>query len=239
VMVATGAQAQEPSAPTGEAELVTIAAGAPHWIHYQGQLFNPNTNQPLANQAFNARFTLYNDRNGQSVAWRENKTITTNVDGLFNTQLGDTTALNLSIFDGRELYLGVAINNEEPRPLQPIVYVPYAIWSRNADSLGGFGERDFAKIIAYGFVDDDGGRESGRGFNSFRAVVGGATVYVIDFDDIDDYDYREYTTLVTPACARPVMVGTGSSEGDLVVDIWDQNGNRTQCHFQFMTLRRE
>ena len=249
-MVAAGAYAQdvplaEPAAApivapaAAPAGVVTIAAGAAHFINYQGQLFNPNTGQPLANTGVNVSFRLYGNINGNDQLWREDKFITTNIDGLFSTELGSSTAFNLNIFDGRELYLGITVNNEETRPLQRITYVPYAFWSRNSDSLGGFGERSFAKIIAYGFVDDDGDRESGRDFNSARANVAGAEVYTIDFDNEEDYNFREFTTLVTPACARPVMVGTGSSNGDLVVDMWDQNGNRTECEFQFVTLMRE
>jgi hypothetical protein len=107
-------------------------------------LFNPNTNQPLANQSFTVRFALYGDANGTNAVWSEQKTITTNVDGMFNTQLGDTTSFNLGLFDGRELYLEIAVNNEAARPLQPFTYVPYAFWARNADGLEGFNSVDFA-----------------------------------------------------------------------------------------------
>lgn len=248
IMVATQAQAQgwvrdqaqdQPTpAVAVAAKVVTIAAEAPRTIHYQGQLFNPNTNQPLANQSFTVRFALYGDANGTNAVWGEQKTIPTNVDGMFNTQLGDTVGFNLGLFDGRELYLEIAVNNETTRPLQPFTYVPYALWARSADRLDGFDSGDFAKIVAYGFVDDDGGRESGSNFSSSRATLGDQDVYLIDIGGVD-YQFRQFTTLVTPACEQPVMVGTGSVRGDLIVDIWDQNGNRVKCHFQFMTLRRE
>jgi hypothetical protein len=241
----TAAGALKPIKPVlaqGQTGIVSVAAGAAHYIHYQGQLFNPNSNTPLGNFAFGATFRLYGalngDGSGANQLWTESKPITTNVDGLFNTNLGDAAPLNAAIFDGRELYLAVDINGEELRPLQRITYVPYAFWSRNADFLDGFSSGDFAKIVAYGFVDDDGDRESGRNFDSDRRTVGNDEVYIIDIGGVD-YEYRRYTTLVTPACAAPVFVGVGSSDGNLIVDTWDRNGNRTECRFQFVTLRRE
>lgn len=245
--VLTLSRAHQPVVAVGSAQVVAPAANAPFTIHYQGQLFNPSTGRPLADQSYTIRFTIFGDADGNSPLWGEEKSIRTNLDGLFNTQLGSRVGFNLGIFDGRELYLEVAVDNEATRPLQPLTYVPYALWARsagsagsanNADRLDGFDSADFAKIVAYGFVDEGGGRRSGRNFNSSRGPVAGQTVYLIDISGVD-YSFRDYTTLVTPACARPVMVGTGSSQGDLIVDIWDQNGNRTTCNFQFMTLRRE
>ena len=235
-------QSVKPVLAQSRTEVVSVAAGAARYIHYQGQLFSPNANTSLADFGFNAGFRLYgtlnSDGSGSNQLWHEEKFITTNVDGLFNTDLGDTNALNIDVFDGRELYLAVAVNNEELRPIQRITYVPYALWARNADSFDGLSSSQFAKIVAYGFVDDDGGKESGRNFSSSRQIVDGDEVYVIDIDGVD-YQYREYTTLVTPACERPAFVGTGSSGGNLLVDVWDRNGNRTECRFQFVTLRRE
>jgi hypothetical protein len=249
ILITARVFAQTPGEPTDPADVATpeiapatvstINAGAAHFINYQGQLFNPSTGQPLGSAVVNLTFRLYGDPNGNQQLWQENKSLTTNPDGTFNTELGSFVSFNLDTFDGRELYLGVAVNGQETRPLQRITYVPYAFWARNADKLSGFGSSEFAKIIAYGFVDDDGDFESGRGFDSERDNVGGVEVYVIDFDNENDYNKRDFTTIVTPACNRPVFVGTGSSDGDLIVDIWDSAGNRTECEFQFMTLMRE
>jgi hypothetical protein len=60
---------------------------------------------------------------------------------LFNTLLGDTTGLNLAIFDGRPLWLGVTVGSDpESAPRMPIAYVPYALRASlagNADLLDG------------------------------------------------------------------------------------------------------
>ena len=235
-------QSARPVLAQSQTEIVAVDAGAAHYIHYQGQLFNPNANTPLVNFGFNASFRLYgalnSDGSGANQLWYEDKFITTNADGLFNTDIGDTNTLNLDIFDGRELHLAVAVNGEELRPILGITYVPYALWARDADHFDGLAVDRFARIVAYGFVDDDGHKESGHNFSSSRQVIGGDIVYVIDIDGVD-YQYRQYTTLVTPACERPAFVGTGSSDGNLLVDTWDHGGNRIECRFQFVTLLRE
>jgi hypothetical protein len=237
IMVATGAHAQEPANPVTGPGTVSIAQGAPHFIHYQSQLFNPNTGQPLANQSFSVRFSISDNADGTGERWSETKSVTTNVDGLFNTHLGNTNSLPPSIFNGNQLFLGVAINGEQTLPRQPLVYVPYAMWARNADQFSGLGSRDYGQVVAMGFVRSDGSRQTGRNFNSSIQTVGGASVYVIDIDDVN-HSVQDFFTFVTPACASPAIVGVGSSQGDLVVDVWNENGSRIQCSFQFITFRR-
>jgi hypothetical protein len=218
---------------------VTINAGAPHFINYQGQLYNPNTNQPFVNDSLSVRFTIYRDAAGTQVAWQEDKFVATNADGFFNTALGDTNPFPdpYTIFKGDDLYLGVRVNNEELRPLQRIMYVPYAFWARSADKLGTYGARDFPKIKAYGVVNDDGSRASGSNFSSSRQLVGGEFVYVLDINGVN-HSINDYTSIITPACNRPVHIGVGSSQGDLVVDVWDTSGARTTCRFEVLVLER-
>jgi hypothetical protein len=237
-LLAQGAQAQTTPVVSGAASVGPLADGAPHFINYQGQLFAPATGRPLSNQSFSAAFTLYGDANGGSVLWVENKVINTNVDGIFNTQLGDASGgVNFALFDGRALYLGVRINGEEARPLQPLTYVPYAVWARNADKLGGLGEGDFARVLAFGFVNGDCSRRDGRDFSSRRQFVDPDNVCVIDIANAD-YDTSRHQAVITPACNRAVMVGTGRKDDLLIVDIWDHNGTRTDCAFQFTLFAR-
>ena len=125
--------------------------------------------------------------------------------------------------------------------MQPITFVPYAMWARHANMLDRYNTDDFPKLIAYGVVENDGDRASGENFDSTRGPVNGAQVYIIDVGGIQ-HSIFEYTTIVTPACNRPVMFGVGTAGGDerdLVVDMWDENGNRTECRFEFMVLAKE
>jgi hypothetical protein len=208
-------------------------------INYQGQVYNPNGGSPYANAGLNFSFRLYNNSSGTNQVYREDRFIKTNVDGFFSTNIGDTGSFGdvFNIFNGQELYLKVFINDQELTPIQPITFVPYAFWSVHAHHLDDWDADDFPKIMAYGVVNDDGGKASGQHFNSSLQNVAGSNVYVIDIDGID-HSINDYTTIVTPACARAVMFGVGTSSDDLVVDMFDANGGRTTCRFEFMVLRK-
>jgi hypothetical protein len=213
-------------------------ADAPRHINYQGQVFNPNGGAPYANATLNFSFRLYNNPAGTNQVYREDKNITTNADGFFNTKIGDTAPFTddpFNIFNGQELYLRIFIQGEELSPLQPITYVPYAFWADHAHSLDDYDADDFPKLVAFGVVNDDGSEASGENFDSDREEVANEIVYVIDLVNAD-HSIFEYTTIVTPACNRPVIVGVGTTGNDLVVDMWDDDGNRTQCRFEFMVL---
>jgi hypothetical protein len=238
----------EPGAGSVPVAVNLINADAALTIHYQGQLFDPTTNTPRANAAFNSSFRFFSQSAGGTNLWVEDKVIVTNVDGIFNTRLGDVNPFPspTSLFNGQELWLEIVLNGEVTTPRQPINYVPYAMWARNSsfstrsansDTVGGVPARDLPRIVAFGVVNDDGGRASGRDFSSSYTLVGGELAYVIDIPSIN-HSINNYTTIVTPACIRPVHFGVGSSSGDLVVDMWDSNGARTQCRFEFMVLAR-
>jgi hypothetical protein len=238
--------AVQPLPVAGQSEVqidgtASIEANAPNFINYQGQLFNPNTGVPFVNAPVNASFRLYRDGAGTQQIYQEDKVVTTNVDGFFTTAIGDTNVIvdPASLFNGQELFLGVVINGEALRPFQRINYVPYAQWARAAGRLDNYTTRDFPKIVAFGLVNANGSRITGRGFSSSRQLVAGETVYVLDIDGID-HSIERYTTLVTPSCNRSVMTGVGTAAGgDLIVDMFDQNGFRTECRFQFMVFDRE
>ncbi len=236
VLTASGVQAQEPQVrQDGPAPAVVDAPDATRkYINYQGQLFNPGAGgQPIPGATYTMRFSLYRDENGTTRLWAEDQTIQTNQDGTFNAELGSVIELTDSIFTGEEIFLGVSINGQETRPLQIISYVPYAWWARNADKLNGFGSSDFSRTLAVGFIDSNCNRVSGtNGWRSYRDLVAGAWVCVVDFDGTE-YNHRSFPTQVTPSCNAPVFVGTGSSVGDMVIDVWDRFGNRSQCDVSF------
>ncbi|MFN2203586.1 MAG: hypothetical protein ACK2UO_20485 [Caldilineaceae bacterium] len=236
VLAASGVQAQEPQlSQDGPAPAVVASPDATRkFINYQGQLFNPATGGgTINNGTYTFVFSLYRDENGSNRLWSEQQTLTTNRDGTFNALLGSVNELTDSIFTGEEIFLGVAINGQEARPLQIISYVPYAWWARNADKLSGYGAGDFTKALATGFIDGGCNKVSGNsGWGSSRQLVAGASVCVVDISGVD-FNHRNFSTQVTPSCDAPVFVGTGSSQGDLVIDIWDRFGNRTQCQLSF------
>jgi len=243
-LAATGAFAQDAPAQPQAAAPVTVQGtlATNHYLNYQGQVFNPNGGAPLANQALNVVFRIYGDAGGGSLLWQENQVVTTNIDGLFTAELGKSNPFNLSasstFFDGRDLFLGVAVNGEEGTPRLPIAYVPYAIFARNADSLDGLGSGDFAQVLADGIITESGGRERGDGFSSSQAAD---KSYLIAIDGIN-YSLNEYVTVVTPisqaGCPKPTAAMTNSSGGSLLVELFDtKNGERVSCKFHFIVVR--
>jgi hypothetical protein len=237
ILTASGVQAQEPQVQHGEIvpAVVDSVDATRKFINYQGQLFDPATgSSPIGNTTYNMGFALYRDENGSSPVWSESQTITTNPDGTFNALLGSVNELTDSIFTGEEIFLGVSINGQGTSPLQLVSYVPYAWWARNADKLNGFGSGDFTKMLAAGFVDSNC-NGSGSGWSAYRDLVGGAYVCLVDINGVD-FNHRNFATQVTPSCDRAVFVGTGSSQGDLIIDIWDRYGNRTQCDVSFAII---
>lgn len=122
----------------------------PPLLNYQGRLLDPATGDPKADGNYPAAFRLYGVATGGSPLWTETKSVTVK-DGLFTTFLGDTTALDLSLFDGRELYLGISIGSDpEAAPRQRVAHVAYALFAQeadhaaNADTLAGKSATDFA-----------------------------------------------------------------------------------------------
>ncbi len=237
ILAGSGVFAQSEPVPAGAPPAVEGVLAANQYLHYQGQVFNPAGGAPLANQSIALRFSLYADANGSSLLWQENQTVVTNQDGLFNAVIGKANTLNFAIFDGRDLFLGVAVNGEEGRPLLPVVYVPYAIFARNADKLDGLGSGDFLRTVAYGIVDENGNRVRGEGFGS---DVEGDNVYEISISG-ESYHLNDFVTVVTPitqgGCPKPTIAGTNSKDGKLLVELFDRDGSRVRCKFHFIVSR--
>ncbi|RIK42413.1 MAG: hypothetical protein DCC55_08930 [Chloroflexi bacterium] len=130
-------------AETGASAVMASAPVAPV-LHYQGRLLDPTTGQPKPDGSYPASFRIYNVATGGSPLWTETKSIVISR-GLFSTLLGDTTALDLSHFDGRELYLGVSVGSDpEAEPRQRIAFVAYALYAADADTLDGQDAAAFA-----------------------------------------------------------------------------------------------
>jgi hypothetical protein len=132
-------------APTASPAVVAVAAApVSPVLHYQGRLLDPTTGQAKADGSYPVAFRLYAAAAGGSPLWTESKSVTVSR-GLFSALLGDTTALDLTHFDGRELYLGVTVGSDpEAQPRQRIAYVAYALYAANADTLDGKGATEFA-----------------------------------------------------------------------------------------------
>jgi hypothetical protein len=251
VLIATQARAQEePAESVAAAQLVSteeVAAPIAPVLSYQGQLLDPFTGQPKPNGAYPMVFSIY-DQAGGAPLWAESKSVQV-TDGYFSTLLGDTVPLNLGIFNGQVLLIGVQVGlDPEATPRQRLAYAPYALYAGNADTLDGLDSSAFARVgegnggpLAYGFVDDNGNR--GVGSNNWSSQFvdqgGNARGYLIQIDG-EDFQFRNYVVQATPACGNvdeARMVNVGSTNGRLLVEFVDKDGNRERCNFYFTVIK--
>jgi hypothetical protein len=248
IFMALQANAQDVPAVNTQAPAVVqnISAVAP-MLHYQGQLLDPFTGAPKPDGPYGITFSIYNAAVGGAPLWAEAKNVAA-TDGLFSTMLGDTVPLNLPVFNGQQLWLGIKVGTDpEATPRQLFAYAPYALFTDNADKLDGLDASAFARAdqaggrgpLAFGFVDTDGSRISGYGDWTSRYVDQGGDQkgYLIRIRDVN-YNYREYATVVTAACNFARIPNTSSSNGELLIEFFKQDtGSRTDCRFHFVVYK--
>ena len=109
----------------------------PQTINYQGYLTDDQGNPVDENKSIT--FKIYNEA---SEVWSETQPVAVS-DGLFNVILGQSTPIELGSGSG-QCYLGLTIDGEELTPRQPLVSVPFALRSDDADKLDGLDSDDFA-----------------------------------------------------------------------------------------------
>lgn len=112
-------------------------------INFQGKLTNPNGTN-LSNGSYTFVFSIYTVASGGTAAWTETKSITVN-DGIFQTALGDTTALPGSVdFNNAGLYLGIKVGTDaEMTPRVRFTSAPYAF---NSGLLNGLDSSNFVQL---------------------------------------------------------------------------------------------
>jgi hypothetical protein len=217
---------------------------------FQGQLTDPNTNQPVPDGSYAITFALYTQTTGGTPLWAEAKQVNVTT-GSFATLLGSIIPLNQGIFNDQNLYLGIAVAGDpEATPRQPIGYSAYAIRANraavadtatNADKLDNLDSGDFVRqggggVVAYGVVDANGSRLDGKRFSSSRAGDG---IYDITIEG-EDYNLNRFSTVVTvidnSECSGPRIAKTGSSNDRLNVYIFNLSGQLVGCKFHFVSF---
>ena len=139
-------------------------------------------------------FSIYDSATSTQPLWAQefnpNANTGVNVTGGYFTVLLDVNkygTADSTIFTGASRWLGVRVRNDpEMTPRQPLLYVPYAYWARNADKLGGKGSHYLP--VVFGIVDSNGSRLKGDGFSSSRHSKG---EYIIDIAGVS-YDLNHY-----------------------------------------------
>lgn len=122
---------------------IFAATGINEQISFQGKVVNSNGTN-VANASYNFLFCLYTTPTpsvpctagaNNDALWRESKSLTV-TDGIFQSNLGDTTTLPGSVdFNTDNIYLGINFNSDgEMSPLVRFTAAPYAM---NAAKVGG------------------------------------------------------------------------------------------------------
>ncbi|MDP1822697.1 MAG: hypothetical protein Q8L48_05630 [Archangium sp.] len=80
--------------------------------------------------------------------WSETRNTVAVVDGAVNLQLGASTPLDDTIFDGQTLYLEVTVGGQVLTPRTPVVSVPYAVRSAVAGQVGSLTPAQIQQRVA-------------------------------------------------------------------------------------------
>jgi len=122
-------------------------AQAPATMMYQGRLTDLD-GAPLTGSR-TVTFRMYSVATGGTSLWSETRSVTPDANGVFTAELGTTTPIDRSIFDGSKRYLGITISGDsEMLPRQVIVSSPYAISARIAGEVPGSGTGDITSVAA-------------------------------------------------------------------------------------------
>ena len=110
------------------------ASGIPPYLTHQGMIYD-SENTPVTGVE-QVIFTLYDSAENGQVLWTETLDITFDA-GYYSVTLGlSENNLDLAIFDGQALYLGITLgDNAEMDPRNRVSSVPYAIRAKTANSV--------------------------------------------------------------------------------------------------------
>jgi hypothetical protein len=119
------------------------SATVTNYINFQGKLTNTDGTN-VTNNTYTVVFSIYTVASGGSAVWTESKSVTV-TDGLFQTNLGDTTTLPGSVnFNSNALYLGVKVGADaEMTPRVQLTAAPQAF---NSDLLDGLDSSSFVQL---------------------------------------------------------------------------------------------
>lgn len=115
--------------------MVEAATGINRQINFQGKVVAKTVGTNVANGSYSFTFSIYTVASGGTAVWTETKSLTV-TDGIFQTNLGDTTSLPGSVdFNTDNIYLGINFNSDgEMSPRVRFTATPYAM---NAEKVGG------------------------------------------------------------------------------------------------------
>jgi len=112
----------------GRPPVVSAATGTLKQINFQGKVVTKTTGVNIADGSYSFTFRIYDVASAGTHIWTETKSITV-TNGIFQTLLGDTTALPGSVdFNTDNIYLGINFNGDgEMSPRVRFAAVPQAL----------------------------------------------------------------------------------------------------------------
>jgi hypothetical protein len=128
-----------------------IASGAaiadvPTKVSFSARLVNDESGEAISG-AHRVKFELFDAATGGASVWLEGRQFDIDEDGLLFAELGETKALDATVFDGRALWLEVSLDDEIMEPRIALDSVPYAIRAAEADKVGGKSANDLQSRV--------------------------------------------------------------------------------------------
>ena len=180
----------------------------PPVIAYQARILDPVTGQPKVDGAYVMAFNLYPIAAGGAPLWGESKSVQVNK-GLFSTLLGDITPLNVSIFNGQELYLGITVGSDpEATPRQRIAHVAYAIYAQTAAAATTANSANNADLL-----DGQDATAFARAEHQHDKFSGATTAPILNVIQSGDGIGLQGTTASTSAAKAGVYGVAGTDSG--------------------------
>lgn len=135
--------------------LLVFAANAsvPGQVNYQGLLID-DVGEPITGPV-DMVFSLYSDPSGGSPIWSEAHAAVDVLDGVYEVELGSTTALTPELLARAAVYLEIEVETEILTPRQRLLAVPYALQAESSNSVGTLSATAASQI--YENFDFDGG----------------------------------------------------------------------------------
>ena len=122
--------------------VASARADVPTTITFTARLLDDKSDAPISG-AHVVVFALFDAETAGTSVWNETHDVTLDAgDGLVFLALGETTALDQKIFDGKPRFLQVSVDGNVMEPRIAIDSVPYAVRATaatTADSVGGVG----------------------------------------------------------------------------------------------------
>lgn len=127
------------------AQTTTLAA-VPTTLSFTARLVDERSGDAVTG-THHISFELFDKEAAGTSVWKEARDVTIDDDGVLFTNVGETKALDATVFDGRKLYLEVKLDEVAMDPRISIDAVPYAIHAASSDALGALTAADVQKRV--------------------------------------------------------------------------------------------